>query len=146
MNSRRRVRSNRRKFTSKKHKVHKKLRRNTRRINTRRINMRGGAIETVNNPCTLDNPMWHDIQIIKKVNTEAQANDFKDKFNVITETPDILITPTKFETGWRAWILRRSNVAVEFKVVITYYNINDEIRNFAKTLYMEYQPIEILVK
>ena len=143
MNSRRHVRSNRRKFTSKKHKVHKKLRRNTRRINTRRINMRGGAIETVSNPCTLDNPMWNDIQIIKKFNTEAQANDFKDYINSMTENPDIRITPTNCETGgWLAWILRRR----EFKVLITYYNINDEIRNFAKTLYMEYQPIEIKVK
>jgi hypothetical protein len=129
---------------SKKHKVHKKLRRNTRRINTRRINMRGGTIETVSNLRTLDDPEWKDIQIIKKVNTEAQANEFKDKFPVITEkNPDILITQTKFET-WRDWILRRGNV--EFNVVITYYNINDQIRNFAKTLYTEYQPIEILVK
>ena len=106
--------------------------------------MRGGTIETVSNLRTLDDPEWKDIQIIKKVNTEAQANEFKDKFPVITEkNPDILITQTKFET-WRDWILRRGNV--EFNVVITYYNINDQIRNFAKTLYTEYQPIEILVK
>jgi hypothetical protein len=105
--------------------------------------MRGGAIETVNNPCTLDDPMWHDIQIIKKVNTEAQANDFKDYINSMTETPEISIIPPKFGTrGLLDWIFRRS----EFKVLITYYNINDEIRNFAKTLYMEYQPIEIFVK
>ena len=93
----------------------------------------------------MDDPEWKDIQIIKKVNTEAQANEFKDIFPVITEeNPDISITQNKIKPGWSDWILRRDNV--EFKVVITYYKINEQIRNFAKTLYTEYQPIEILVK